>query len=168
MISGADLSRNPKYNKGLAFTEIERDRLYLRGLLPPAILSQDVQVGDHDAGQYGLHLNCHSARQNSPFSMLCPQYGQPRHIEQSSKSTGCLLSFLTAIALCSKRQACDHIEADRRLMQFRLSLPTCSSFRMNATSATGVVIGPPWYLSPFIHRSNKQLCSSHTLHCTDC
>lgn len=50
MISGADLSRNPKYNKGLAFTEIERDRLYLRGLLPPAILSQDVQVGYHDAG----------------------------------------------------------------------------------------------------------------------
>ncbi len=46
MISGADLCRNPKYNKGLAFTETERDRLYLRGLLPPAILSQDVQVND--------------------------------------------------------------------------------------------------------------------------
>ena len=45
VISGADLTRNPKYNKGLAFTETERDRLYLRGLLPPAILSQDVQVG---------------------------------------------------------------------------------------------------------------------------
>ena len=44
VISGADLTRNPKYNKGLAFTETERDRLYLRGLLPPAILSQDVQV----------------------------------------------------------------------------------------------------------------------------
>lgn len=44
VISGADLTRNPKYNKGLAFTEGERDRLYLRGLLPPAILSQDVQV----------------------------------------------------------------------------------------------------------------------------
>ena len=44
VISGADLCRNPKYNKGLAFTETERDRLYLRGLLPPAILSQDVQV----------------------------------------------------------------------------------------------------------------------------
>lgn len=44
VISGADLTRNPKYNKGLAFTETERDRLYLRGLLPPAILSQDVQA----------------------------------------------------------------------------------------------------------------------------
>eukprot|EP00884_Botryococcus_braunii_P023449 jgi/Botrbrau1/9789/Bobra.85_1s0033.1 len=44
VISGVDLMRNPKYNKGLAFSEVERDRLYLRGLLPPAILSQDVQA----------------------------------------------------------------------------------------------------------------------------
>ena len=29
---------------GLAFSEVERDRLYLRGLLPPAILSQTVQA----------------------------------------------------------------------------------------------------------------------------
>lgn len=33
-----------RYNKGLGFTEGERDRLYLRGLLPPAVLSQDVQA----------------------------------------------------------------------------------------------------------------------------
>ena len=33
-----------QYNKGLAFTEAERDRLYLRGLLPPAVLSQEVQA----------------------------------------------------------------------------------------------------------------------------
>ena len=36
--------RHPKYNKGLAFSDSERDRLYLRGLLPPAILSQEVQL----------------------------------------------------------------------------------------------------------------------------
>lgn len=36
--------RHPKYNKGLAFTEAERDRMYLRGLLPPAVLSQEVQL----------------------------------------------------------------------------------------------------------------------------
>eukprot|EP00878_Enallax_costatus_P014670 GHUV01015346.1.p1 GENE.GHUV01015346.1~~GHUV01015346.1.p1 ORF type:complete len:566 (+),score=140.92 GHUV01015346.1:81-1778(+) len=36
--------RHPKYNKGLAFSDSERDRLYLRGLLPPAVLSQEVQL----------------------------------------------------------------------------------------------------------------------------
>jgi hypothetical protein len=40
----SDLMRHPKYNKGMAFSDAERDRLYLRGLLPPAILSQEVQV----------------------------------------------------------------------------------------------------------------------------
>lgn len=33
-----------QYNKGLAFSQLERDRLYLRGLLPPAVLSQEVQA----------------------------------------------------------------------------------------------------------------------------
>ncbi|GFR43161.1 hypothetical protein Agub_g4210, partial [Astrephomene gubernaculifera] len=44
VISGVDLMRHPKYNKGLAFSDSERDRLYLRGLLPPAVLSQEVQL----------------------------------------------------------------------------------------------------------------------------
>jgi malate dehydrogenase (oxaloacetate-decarboxylating)(NADP+) len=44
VISGVDLIRHPKYNKGLAFSDSERDRLYLRGLLPPAVLSQEVQL----------------------------------------------------------------------------------------------------------------------------
>ncbi|KAK3439119.1 hypothetical protein EUGRSUZ_C03762 [Eucalyptus grandis] len=33
--SGVSLLRDPRYNKGLAFTERERDAHYLRGLLPP-------------------------------------------------------------------------------------------------------------------------------------
>lgn len=70
VISGADLTRNPKYNKGLAFTEGERDRLYLRGLLPPAILSQDVQVPTQNAPHTALsrshlkmtHICMHAVR----------------------------------------------------------------------------------------------------------
>lgn len=42
MCSGCPLAL--QYNKGLAFSQLERDRLYLRGLLPPAVLSQEVQA----------------------------------------------------------------------------------------------------------------------------
>ncbi|XP_073525803.1 uncharacterized protein [Phyllobates terribilis] len=41
--SGYTLLRDPHFNKGLAFTEKERDSHYLRGLLPPVVLSQELQ-----------------------------------------------------------------------------------------------------------------------------
>ncbi|KAF1872585.1 hypothetical protein Lal_00016421 [Lupinus albus] len=41
--SGYSLLRDPQYNKGLAFTENERDAHYLRGLLPPTVTSQELQ-----------------------------------------------------------------------------------------------------------------------------
>jgi malate dehydrogenase (oxaloacetate-decarboxylating)(NADP+) len=44
VISGVDLLRNAKFSKGLAFSPDERERLYLRGLLPPAVLSQATQA----------------------------------------------------------------------------------------------------------------------------
>ncbi|KAI4379390.1 hypothetical protein MLD38_005696 [Melastoma candidum] len=41
--SGYSLLRDPQHNKGLAFTERERDAHYLCGLLPPAIIPQQLQ-----------------------------------------------------------------------------------------------------------------------------
>ncbi|KAL5062826.1 hypothetical protein RYX36_024563 [Vicia faba] len=42
--SGYTLLRDPQFNKGLAFTEKERDAHYLRGLLPPTVICQETQV----------------------------------------------------------------------------------------------------------------------------
>ncbi len=41
---GVKVLHDPVRNKGTAFTEAEREALGLRGLLPPAVLTQDVQV----------------------------------------------------------------------------------------------------------------------------
>ncbi|CAI0423383.1 unnamed protein product, partial [Linum tenue] len=42
--SGYSLLRDPRHNKGLAFTDKERDAHYLLGLLPPSVPSQELQV----------------------------------------------------------------------------------------------------------------------------
>jgi len=42
--TGVQLLNDPVLNKGTAFTDEERDRLKLRGLLPPRILTQEQQV----------------------------------------------------------------------------------------------------------------------------
>eukprot|EP00357_Protocruzia_adherens_P000133 CAMPEP_0115012224 /NCGR_PEP_ID=MMETSP0216-20121206/24585_1 /TAXON_ID=223996 /ORGANISM="Protocruzia adherens, Strain Boccale" /LENGTH=563 /DNA_ID=CAMNT_0002381191 /DNA_START=86 /DNA_END=1777 /DNA_ORIENTATION=- len=41
---GADLMRDPKFVKGLAFTQQERDAFHLRGFYPDKILTQEIQV----------------------------------------------------------------------------------------------------------------------------
>ncbi|GAA0186802.1 hypothetical protein LIER_34090 [Lithospermum erythrorhizon] len=44
ILDGYQLLRDPHYNKGLAFNDKERDAHYLRGLLPPAIVQQELQA----------------------------------------------------------------------------------------------------------------------------
>ncbi|XP_078431908.1 NADP-dependent malic enzyme-like isoform X2 [Wolffia australiana] len=41
--NGSSLLRDPRQNKGMAFTEKERDGFSLRGLLPPVTISQELQ-----------------------------------------------------------------------------------------------------------------------------
>ncbi|KAJ9548821.1 hypothetical protein OSB04_021364 [Centaurea solstitialis] len=57
--SGYTLLRDPRHNKGLAFTERERDSHYLRGLLPPAISTQELQEKKlmHNIRNYDVPLH---------------------------------------------------------------------------------------------------------------
>ncbi|XP_039026085.1 NADP-dependent malic enzyme-like [Hibiscus syriacus] len=61
--SGYALLRDPHHNKGLAFNDKERDAYYLRGLLPPAVISQDLQVKKmmHSIRQYQVPLQKYMA-----------------------------------------------------------------------------------------------------------
>ncbi|XWS26359.1 hypothetical protein CRYUN_Cryun26dG0025800 [Craigia yunnanensis] len=61
--SGYSLMRDPRHNKGLAFTEKERDAHYLRGLLPPVVLSQELQEKKlmHNLRQYKVPLQRYMA-----------------------------------------------------------------------------------------------------------
>ncbi|XVE97599.1 hypothetical protein REPUB_Repub03eG0033300 [Reevesia pubescens] len=61
--SGYSLMRDPRHNKGLAFTEKERDAHYLRGLLPPVVLNQELQEKKlmHNLRQYKVPLQRYTA-----------------------------------------------------------------------------------------------------------
>ncbi|KAH0931379.1 hypothetical protein HID58_008496 [Brassica napus] len=61
--SGYSLMRDPRYNKGLAFTDKERDAHYLTGLLPPVVISQEVQERKlmHNLRQYTVPLQRYMA-----------------------------------------------------------------------------------------------------------
>ncbi|GER25595.1 malic enzyme [Striga asiatica] len=61
--SGYTLLRDPHHNKGLAFTDKERDAHYLTGLLPPVVLSQELQEKKlmHTLRQYTVPLQRYMA-----------------------------------------------------------------------------------------------------------
>ncbi|KVI05930.1 hypothetical protein Ccrd_015718, partial [Cynara cardunculus var. scolymus] len=60
---GYSLLRNPHHNKGLAFTEKERDAHYIRGLLPPVVVNQNLQVKKmmNNIRQYDVPLHKYQA-----------------------------------------------------------------------------------------------------------
>ncbi|KAK9281867.1 hypothetical protein L1049_004774 [Liquidambar formosana] len=61
--SGYSLLRDPHHNKGLAFSEKERDAHFLRGLLPPTVVSHELQVKKmmHSIRQYQVPLQKYMA-----------------------------------------------------------------------------------------------------------
>ncbi|XP_020676952.1 NADP-dependent malic enzyme isoform X1 [Dendrobium catenatum] len=63
LASGYTLLRDPHHNKGLAFTEKERDAHYLRGLLPPISINQELQEKKimHNLRQYQVPLQRYTA-----------------------------------------------------------------------------------------------------------
>ena len=61
----------------MAFTEAERDRLYLRGLLPPAVLSQEVQA-ERVRGPAGGRQQGQACR-GGPRAQALALWGARRH-----------------------------------------------------------------------------------------
>lgn len=85
--------RDPQYNKGLAFTPKERDAHYLRGLLPPAVSTQELQV------TFMTYIPVHKFL----FFCIVKCYGS-LHVEIKFKVVHLLLTFLFFPCECIKQE----------------------------------------------------------------
>jgi malate dehydrogenase (oxaloacetate-decarboxylating)(NADP+) len=78
-LTGYDRLRNPRLNKGTAFTEAERRAFGLEGLLPPAVLNIELQVArrraeianlDEDLQKYLVLLDLQARNETLFYAVL--------------------------------------------------------------------------------------------------
>lgn len=95
---GLDILHDPLYNKGIAYTERERDRFSLRGLLPSRVMTIEDQV--HRA--YAAYEKCGKASRNVQLTPSITQEQVDKHVFLTNMQDRNEVLFY--------RLLCEHIE----------------------------------------------------------